>query len=109
MDYEPRYGIIIYKNGEAQKKLYFTDDQNWDIGDVDTFSVIAKDANGNQYCVTYQPPILDRDDSEDDADYFDRRAEATDWESPEYAEDLGIGEDYDFEIDPSLSAEFFID
>lgn len=108
MDYEPYCGIIIYKNGEAQKKLYFTDDQNWDDDDDATFSVIAKDANGSEYCVTYQPPILDRDDGEDDADYFDRCAEATDWESPEYVEDLGIGGDYDFD-DPSLSAVFFID
>ena len=109
MDYEPYYGIIICKNGEAQKKLYFTVDQHWDSDDDGTFSVIAKDANDKKYCITYQPPVLDREAGEDDADYLDRCAEATDWESPEYVEDLGIGEDYDFEIDPSLSAEFFID
>lgn len=104
---ENNYGIIIYKNGEPQKKLYFTDDQHWDIGDADTFSVIAKDAGGKKYCITYQPPILDRYDDEDDADYGDRRIEYIDWDSPVYVEDMGIGGDYDFDTDPSLSAEYF--
>lgn len=108
------YGIIIYKDGKPVKKLYFTDDQNWDIGDVDTFSVSAEDADGKEYYITYQPPVLDRYDDEDDADYGDRRVEDIDWDSPVYAEYLGkkvldIGDTYDFEDDPSLSAEYFFD
>lgn len=101
------YGIIIYKDGEPQKKLYFTDEEHWDVGDDDTFDVIAEDAAGGAYCITYQPPVLDRYDDEDDADYCDRRVEDIDWDSPVYVEALAIGADYDFGTDPSLSADFF--
>lgn len=103
------YGIIIYKDGEPQKKLYFTDEEHWDVGDDDTFDVIAEDAAGGAYCITYQPPILDRGAAESDDDYLDRRVADTDWTSPVYVEDMADGDDYDFEADPSLAADYFFD
>ena len=103
------YGIIIYKDGNPRVKLYFTDDQHWGVGDDDTYDVIAKDAGEGVYCITYHPPVLDRDADESDVDYLGRRAEDTDWDSPVYVEDMAAGEDYDFETDPSLSTECFVD
>lgn len=88
------YGIIVTR-GDEQLKLFFTDDQHWDSGDVWGFTVIAMDAAGREYAISYTPPRLDQDEDELDCDYYDRCAEETDWSRPNDVERLGSLMEYD--------------
>lgn len=105
------YGLYLKRDDEILQ-LFFTDHQHWDdfCGDW-TFCVLAVDAAGREYCISYTPPILDRyDDDEQDADYFERCAEECDWTNPYFVERVSPRsepENWDIVDDPSCSVVWF--
>lgn len=93
------------------KKLCFTNSY-WNEEGLWFFCVDALDEDDKEYCISYEPPVLDRDEGEEDWEYSHNCAEATNWSSPAHAVHLSErwGDDevfYDFDNDPSLSAEYF--
>lgn len=103
------YGFCLKRNDETLQ-LFFTDSQYWDECSDWTFCVNALDTAGQEYCISYTPPVLDRYDDEQDADYFERCAEECDWASPEFVERVlpySEPESWDIADDPSYSVVWF--